>query len=157
MAELADAQDSGSCGLTPVRVRLPPFAPLFSPFKVAKVAVLAAALAALGCRTPPLEEAPDGAPPNGCPCGQSFACETMLHGPQTVVVLDAGTCDFTDGGLLLRATCHADGTVAGGQNAIPGGTWSRSGAALTLAVTWCVEGSGPSCIANADTFSCTAQ
>ena len=27
VAELADAQDSGSCGVTPVRVRLPPFAP----------------------------------------------------------------------------------------------------------------------------------
>src|SRR5438477_4367765 len=27
VAELADAQDSGSCGVTPVRVQLPPFAP----------------------------------------------------------------------------------------------------------------------------------
>ncbi len=26
VAELADAQDSGSCGVTPVGVRLPPFA-----------------------------------------------------------------------------------------------------------------------------------
>ena len=27
MAELVDAQDSGSCGVTPVGVRFPPFAP----------------------------------------------------------------------------------------------------------------------------------
>jgi hypothetical protein len=47
VAELVDALDSGSSGLTPVGVQVPPFAPSF----LVLVLLLAALLSAAGCKT----------------------------------------------------------------------------------------------------------
>ena len=59
VAELVDAQDSGSCGRKPVGVRLPPFAPTLYAMIMTRSILLVSLLALFGCRTDSESEAYD--------------------------------------------------------------------------------------------------